>query len=103
MVKILGLGITAELSVKFSIHMSNFWMHVISRFTVLRGKTLTLDITHKLFYQFFSYLPYLVIGTIDFYHLNRLSVTLTLAGGHKVSAKQNLLASFPHLFFNRSK
>ena len=36
-----------------------------------------------------------LIGTIDFfYHLIPRSLTLTLPGGHKVSAKQNLLASF---------
>ena len=34
----------------------------------------------------------MLIGTIDFYHFMPLSVTLT--GGHKVSAKQNILASF---------
>ena len=30
------------------------------------------------------------IGTIDLYHFIPLSLTLTLAGGHKVSAKQNI-------------
>ena len=34
------------------------------------------------------------IGTIDMYHFILPSQTLTLAGGHKVSTKQNLLASF---------
>ena len=33
-------------------------------------------------------------GTIDFYHFIPLSLALTLPGGHKVSAKQNVLASF---------
>ena len=36
------------------------------------------------------------IGTYGFYHFIPLSVTLTLAGGHKVSTKQNLLASFSY-------
>ena len=38
-----------------------------------------------------------VAGTIDFYHFILLSLTLTLAGGHKISAKQNLLASVSHI------
>ena len=36
----------------------------------------------------------MLIGTVDFYHFIPLSVNLTVAGSHKVSAKQNLLASF---------
>ena len=43
-----------------------------------------------------------LVGTIDFYHLVTLSLTLTLAGRHKVSAKQNTLASFSRTFFSRS-
>ena len=35
-----------------------------------------------------------IIGTIDFYHFITLSMTLTLARGHKVRTNQNLLASF---------
>ena len=31
--------------------------------------------------------PAMFVGTIDFYHFIPLSLTLTLAGGHKVSAK----------------
>ena len=42
--------------------------------------------------QPFFFIPTMHIGTIDFYHFIPLSVALTLAGGHKVSAKQNLLA-----------
>ena len=38
----------------------------------------------------------MLTGTVDFY---TLSLTLTLPGGHKVSVKQTLLASFfPHAF-----
>ena len=39
------------------------------------------------------------IGTIDFYHFKPVQVFFTLAGGHKVSAKQNLLALFSHTLF----
>ena len=34
----------------------------------------------------------MLVHTTDFYHLILLSLTLTLPGGHKVSAKQYLLA-----------
>ena len=44
-------------------------------------------------------LPAMFLGTIDFNHFIPLSLTLTLPGGHKVSAKQNLLASFSCLLF----
>ena len=37
-------------------------------------------------------IPTMLIGAIDFYHFLPISVTLTLAGGHKISTKQNLLA-----------
>ena len=53
---------------------------------------LTLGITHKQFNQFI-FLPAMLIRTIAFYHYVPLSLTLTLPGGHKVSAKQNVLAS----------
>ena len=35
-----------------------------------------------------------LMGTIDFYHFIPLSLTLSVPGGHKVNAKQNLLVSF---------
>ena len=38
------------------------------------------------------FMPAMLVGTIDFYHLIPLPVTLTLAGDHKASTKQNLLA-----------
>ena len=38
------------------------------------------------------FIPAMHIGNIDFYHFR--PVSLTLPGGHKVSPKQNLLASF---------
>ena len=59
------------------------------------AKTITLDIARKLFNQFLC-IPVMLTDTIDFDHLILLSLTLTLAGGHKVSAKQNLLDSFSH-------
>ena len=42
----------------------------------------------------------MLTDTIDFYHFIPLSVsvTLILAGGSKVSTKENLLVSFPHTF-----
>ena len=61
-------------------------------------KTLTLDNTRKLFSQNVSILAKL-IDTINFYHLIPLSVTLALAASHKVSAKQNLVASFSCIRF----
>ena len=57
------------------------------------AKTLTLDMTCKLFNQFF-FIPAMLIGTIDFYHFMLLSLTLTLPGGHMICAQQDLLASF---------
>ena len=39
----------------------------------------------------------MLMGTIDFYHFIPASQTLILPGGHKVSTKHKLLASFcPH-------
>ena len=63
------------------------------------AKTLTLDITHKLFSHFF-FVPATIIGFFDFCHFTPLLLTLTLPGGHKVNAKQNLLASFFSHAFN---
>ena len=37
-------------------------------------------------------MPVMLIGAIDFYHFILLSLTLVFPGGHKVSAKQNILA-----------
>ena len=44
----------------------------------------------------------MLLGTIDLYDFLPLSVSWTLAGCHKVSAKQDLLASFSCAHFNRS-
>ena len=50
--------------------------------------------TTKCSTSFFFFLAAMLIGTIDFCHFIPLSMALTLAGSHKVSTKQNLLASF---------
>ena len=42
-----------------------------------------------------NFIPAIVKGTIDCYQFIPLSVTYTLAGGHKVSTKQNI---FSHTF-----
>ena len=39
-----------------------------------------------------SFIPAMLIGTIDVYHFVSLLVVLTFAEGHKVSRKQDLLA-----------
>ena len=49
--------------------------------------------------QLMIFIPAMLIGTIDVNHFVTFSLTLTLPGGHKVIAKQNLLASFSHIFF----
>ena len=60
------------------------------------AKTVMLDITCKLF-KFLSYLP--CLGTIDFYYLIPLSLSMTLPGGRRISTKVNLLASFSRSLF----
>ena len=82
------------------IHMSTLWIYIMScvhpasqlASHLGMAKTFTLDITHKLFNQIFSCLPYLqapLTSNITYHFID-----LDLARGHKVSAKQNLLASF---------
>ena len=48
------------------------------------------------------FIPAMLIDTFDFNHFIPLSLTLTLLGGHEVSEKQNLLASFSRTLFNWS-
>ena len=67
-----------------------------SRPSVLRGKNFNAGYYTQTVQPNCSYLP---IGTIDFYHFILLLLTLTLPGGHKDSAKQNLLASFSRTLF----
>ena len=45
------------------------------------------------------FIPAMLIDTIDCYHFLPLLLTLALPGGHKVSGKQNLLASFSWILF----
>ena len=47
-----------------------------------------------------SFIPALLVSTIDLYYYMSLSVTLTLIIDHKVSSTQNLLASFLSTIFN---
>ena len=54
--------------------------------TSYMAKALTLNITRKLFNQIF-FIRAILLGTTDFCHFVLLSLTLTLPGGHKVSAK----------------
>ena len=42
----------------------------------------------------------MLISIIYFYHVTSLSLSLTLPGGHKINAKQNLKASFFPTFFH---
>ena len=66
---------------------------------VMKTWTLTLYVNFPVkFFFIFAMLT----GTIDLYHFIPLSVTLTLALGHKVCAKQSLVASFPCTLFNWS-
>ena len=77
------------------IHMSDMWIVVISRVcpSVLRGKNFNVG-HYSQTSQPNSFTPVRFISTIDFRHFMPLSVTSTLAGGHKVSTKQKLLTSF---------
>ena len=83
--------------------MSNIWVYVISHVRLAGqpscvAKTLILDNTCRLLPN--SFVPAMLIGTIDFCHFIPLSVTVTLAGGHMVSTELNLLTSFSHAFFH---
>ena len=75
--------------------MSNMWILVISPGCIvwqrLQCWTSCANFSNKLF------LPAMLIDTIHFYHFIPISVTCTLAGDHKVSAKQTLWATL-HTF-----
>ena len=74
--------------------MNNISIDVVSS-VVLAGCSSNLNVGHYVLASFF-FIPamlIILIDTIDFSHFMPLSLTLTLAGGHKVSAKQN-----PHGF-----
>ena len=85
-------------------HMSIIWNHVMNHGcpagqpVVLCGKNFNIG-HHTQTVQPSFYIPTMLIGTIDFNHFIPLSLTLTLPGGHMISAKENLLAVFsPTLF-----
>ena len=65
--------------------------------TILRGKNFNIG-HHTQTFQIGR-----TDGTIVFYHLLPLSLTLILVRGHEVSAKQNLLAPFSLTLFIRMK
>ena len=48
-------------------------------------------------------MPAILIGIIDFDHFILLYVTFTLARGHYISIKENLLASYSYTLFNLMK
>ena len=66
---------------------------------VLHGKNFNVGYCKQTFRPN-TFILAMLIGTIEFCHFIPLSVTLTLAGGHKVSTEQNLLASFSCILFN---
>ena len=66
---------------------------------VLRGKSFKVGHDTNVS-TYFLFTPAMLRGSCDFYHFTSLSLTLTLpGGGHKVSAKQSLLASFSPILF----
>ena len=87
----------------FLVNTSDIWNCVIIRwdghcpsvrpFVVLRSKICNVEHYIKTFHPN-SFMHAMLIGAISFYHFISHSVTLPLARGHKVSKKQNLLASF---------
>ena len=90
------------------IHVSNIWIYVMSCVqpaswpAILRGRNFNTGHSMQTFQSLF-FIPAMLIGTIDFYHFLPLSLALTLPGSHKVSAKQNLLASFFCTLFSWSE
>ena len=49
--------------------------------------------------HYFCLIPAVLVGNINLYHLYYFFLSLTLPGGHKVSAKQNLMGSLSQTFF----
>ena len=87
---------------QFLIHMSSIWIYVISCVclsvqpsicpSILCSKSFCVGQCVQNF-QPNLFIPAMLIGIIGIYLLMLLSVILTLAGGHKVSTKLNLLVS----------
>ena len=90
----------------FLIHMSVIWLCVMScvwwagqlacHFAWQKLKCWTLY-TKTVQPTFF--IPAMLVGSIDLYYFVPPSLTLTMSGGHKVSAKENLLVSFSCTLF----
>ena len=77
--------------------MSSVWVYVISHvwLAILGCKNFYIGLNMQSFQSNFV-IHIMLIGTIDFCHFIPFSMSLTRAQGHKVSPKQNLLASFSH-------
>ena len=91
-----------SVSLLFLIHISIMWISVMSHFLLAGWSSIHTE-WQKLHHWTLCrniFIPAKLRGTIGFYHIRPLSLTLTLAGGHKVSTKQNLLALFSHALFN---
>ena len=89
------------------IHISNIRICVISHGQpagcclsicppVLCGKNFTLHLPCKLLSQ--TFMPTMLVGTIDFYHFIPLSITLTLTGGHRLAQSKIFWLHFLMLF-----
>ena len=77
----------------------DFYHFISLSLVVLHGKNLNVGHNAQNFEPIVFILT-MLIGTIDFYHFISLSLTLTLPGGHKVSTRQNTLASFSGTLIN---
>ena len=75
-------------------------LHYSEEFGVLVANNHTLkNLTQTRTFFFLA----MLIGTIDLYHFIPFSVTLTLAGSHKVSTNRNPLPSFSKDTFDLTK
>ena len=63
--------------------------------TKLHGQNFNIEHNVQTFQSKF-FIPSMFVGIIDFFLFIPLPMIFTLAWGHKISAKQNLLASFSH-------
>ena len=82
--------------------MSNLWMYTISHVRPaihLAWHNFNIGHYSKTFIPN-CYTSAMLVDTIGFYHYIPLPLTLILARGCKVSAKQDLLASFSRTLFN---
>ena len=76
-------------------YMSIIWVYIMSRvrpaghlvWQKFSDGHYTQTVQPIFFFFFFFFLPAILAGTIDFYHFIPHSLTLTLTGGHKVSAE----------------